>query len=204
MIVNRIFNKIKSVFYTYKNNKRVKFIQRSTDDLVKHKKSDIERWKHNSELHSNWNARTEILASFISENAKVIEFGAGNMHMKTIINPENYTPSDIVKRFDETIVCDLNQDIQINLKPYHTAVFSGVLEYVYNIDLVFAQLEKNKVNQIVMSYCCTDIISLSRAKNGWLSSLSKNDLLQIFEKYSYQLEDYKEWNNQSIFNLKRV
>ena len=55
-----------------------------------------------------------------------------------------------------------------------------------------------------MSYCCSDLISLSRDKNGWLSDYTKNELEEIFSKYGYEIIDYLEWRNQSLFNLKKL
>ena len=91
--------------------------------------------------------------------------------------------------------------MSIDLSIFDVVVFSGVLEYVYDIDSIFKQLKKSNVKQIVMSYCCADIVQLSRDKNGWLSDYKKEDLEVIFRKYNYKIEHYNEWRSQSIYNL---
>ena len=48
-----------------------------------------------------------------------------------------YTPSDIVARSPDFLVSDLNEKIPFELSRFDTAVFSGVLEYVYDIEKVF-------------------------------------------------------------------
>ncbi|WP_396601587.1 hypothetical protein [Algibacter sp. R77976] len=186
----------------YKQEQLVKQRMASHKELVDNKQTDYNRWRKDNELHENWNERTTIMANYISPSSKIIEFGAGNMFLKEFLAPNFYTPTDIVKRFDETVLCDLNKPIEINLKKYETAVFSGVLEYVHDIDFVFNQMHDNKIKQVVVSYCCSDIIKVSRDKNGWLSDLKKADLISVFKKYNFAIEDYREWKNQSIFNLK--
>lgn len=165
------------------------------------KSTDIQRWKKNSKLDSEWNERTALLGEFIPSNSHIIEFGAGAMFLKThLTNYQSYTPADIVKRFEETIVCDLNQPIRFELSQYDVAVFSGVLEYVYDIDAVFQQLS-SKVERIVLSYCVLDHFKNFRTQNGWLSDYTKAELEAIFEKNNYQILDYKEWRNQSLYHL---
>lgn len=169
--------------------------------LRSEKKSDIKRWQKNSELYQDWDERTEILGSFILPNSNIIEFGAGNMFLKRHLNNyKTYTATDIVKRFEETIVYDLNNNATLDLSNYNVAVFSGVLEYVYDIDSIFSNLKKN-CKQVVLSYCCSDLMSASRDKNGWLSDYTKEDLEEIFTKYGYKVNNYCEWKKQSIFNL---
>ncbi|MDP5200678.1 hypothetical protein [Flavobacterium sp. DG2-3] len=168
------------------------------------KKTDFKRWQNNEQLFSDWDERTIILGSYILPNANIIEFGAGNMILKNHIqNYKSYIPTDIVPRFEETIVCDLNQEIISEVKKCDTAVFSGVLEYVYDINRVFDELGPT-IKQVVLSYCCSDIVKLSRDKNGWLSDYTKQELEEIFSKHSFKIENYSEWRQQSIFNLIRL
>ncbi|CCG52662.1 Protein of unknown function [Flavobacterium indicum GPTSA100-9 = DSM 17447] len=186
------------------NQQRINEIESNTIALKEARKSDVNRWQKNEELFTNWNERTAIMADFIPSDANVIEFGAGVMHMKSILpKTVTYTPSDIVKRYEETVVCDLNEPITVNLKQFDTAVFSGVLEYVYNIENVIDQLSNASINHIICSYCCSDIITLSREKNGWLSDYTKSELEAIFSGFGYTVKNYQLWNNQSIFNLVR-
>ena len=196
---------LKKIISQFRNNKQenLKLIERQKHNiqLRKEKKSDVDRWINNGELFSDWDDRTLIMGAFIIPNSNIIEFGAGNMVLKGFLeNYKSYTPSDIVKRFDETIVCDLNQKILFDLKSYDAAILSGVLEYVYDVEYVIRQLSTT-VNQVVLSYCCADIVQLSRDKNGWLSDYNKNELESIFEKYQYEIVNYQEWRSQSIYNL---
>jgi hypothetical protein len=202
-LLKKMINYLKNIPTRRKNLNRIKSIQKNTIKLKKEKQSDINRWKNSNELFEDWDQRTSILGNYIAPGSKVIEFGSGNMSLKKML-PKNctYTPSDIVKRTEETIVCDLNEPISFDLSFYNTAVFSGVFEYVYDIDTVFKQLEKH-IPHIILSYACSDICTHNRLINGWLSEFTEKQLLDIFAKYSYDVIDKQEWRQQTIFNLNK-
>ena len=202
-LLKKMINYLKNIPTRRKNLNRIKSIQKNTIKLKKEKQSDINRWKNSNELFEDWDQRTSILGNYITPGSKVIEFGSGNMSLKKMLPKKcTYTPSDIVKRTEETIVCDLNEPISFDLSFYNTAVFSGVFEYVYDIDTVFKQLEKH-IPHIILSYACSDICTHNRLINGWLSDFTEKQLLDIFAKYSYDVIDKQEWRQQTIFNLNK-
>lgn len=193
-------NIIVSILQSLKRRRRII----KTKALRNERKTDIDRWENPKELDTSWNERTNIMARMVESGARVIEFGAGNMALKLHLPPNcSYQPSDIVSRVPEIIECDLNEDFKIELSEYDTAVFSGVLEYVYDIDTVFAYLEPY-IENIILSYACRDISNADRFSSGWLSDYSRKELEDIFYKYRYHVLEYKEWRNQSIFCLKKV
>lgn len=195
---------VSNFFQSNQVNPKITEAQEINKQLRESKVSDLVRWSQNEELYPDWNERTLLLGTYINPNANIIEFGAGNMILKTNLdNYKSYTPSDIIQRFEETLVCDLNQTLNLDVSKYDTAVFSGVLEYVYDIDNVFKHLSVS-VNQIVLSYSCADIVKLSRDRNGWLSDYSREELEGIFIKYNYRIGNYIEWRNQSLYNLIKV
>lgn len=202
--IKKVLNVFENKIGEIKHGLYLKRIQRNTIKLKENKKSDYRRWKNSKELLEAWNERTSILATMVKSKTILIEFGAGNMSLKKML-PEgcSYTPSDIYARTPEILVCDLNENIPFDLTKYDTAVFSGVLEYVYDVDKVFRQLS-NSIDNIVLSYACSDISKANRLKSGWLSDYSKLELEVIFEKYDYQIVEYKEWRNQSIFSLRKA
>lgn len=197
-----LFQKIKNIIQHRFQNQKINKQEQKTILLKERQVSDVERWSKDNELHPNWNQRTELLASYIKPNSAIIEFGAGVMHLKQLVKDySSYTPSDIVQRYPETIVCDLNLPITLDLSKYNVAIFSGVLEYVYNVDSVFFQLRESRVPQVILSYCCIDLVNQNRERNGWLSDFSKKQIEEIFNNNNYKVIDYQEWNNQSIYNL---
>jgi hypothetical protein len=198
-----MIGKIKSLYALGMSFFKGKIKIRHNSELRSNQKSDISRWEKNEQLLEDWDERTLVLGRFIDLDSTVIEFGAGNMILGETFKFKKYTPTDIVKRNEFITVCDLNKEIDIDFYGYDVAVFSGVLEYVYDIDNVFRVLSSS-INQIVMSYCCSDLILLSRDKNGWLSDYTKNELEEIFSRYGYEIIDYLEWRDQSLFNLKKL
>ena len=194
---------IRNLYQDYLNRQRTGKIEKHTRKLRKIRESDYARWSKANELFVEWDERTAIIASMIKPGSRVIEFGAGNMALKEML-PANceYAPSDIVVRTPYFIKCDLNQTISFNLSSYDTAVFSGVLEYVYNVDFVFEQLSDH-IQNVILSYSCRDISAENRLKNGWLSDYSRMELEQIFHNHNFKIFQYREWKNQSVFSLQK-
>lgn len=197
----KIFNKIKSAFqYRYQRILKVK--------MYLFKSSDLERWSNESNLFTDWDERTKIISTLIPENVTVLEFGAGRLVLKQLLHPScNYQPSDIVDRGFGTIVCDLNNDDLPGFSAYDYIVFSGVLEYIYDLDRLFRHLEPICENMI-LSYATTDFTSNRniniRRSYGWVSDYSKIELLLILKKYSFKLERELVWRDQTIFKLVKV
>ena len=189
----------------YRQKRDFRRTAKRTQELKKAERSDVKSvGKDNKELLENWNERTCLTGRDGSaDKAKVIEFGAGNMALKNYL-PENceYQGSDLFQRSPEMKVCDLNKGIDFNLDPYDTAVFSGVLEYVYDLDKVFEKLNL-EINWIILSYACKDSFSENRERFGWLSDYNKEELIKIFQKYHYEIIESREWKKQSIFKLKK-
>jgi hypothetical protein len=202
-LLKKIYNYLNNKKKVSKEGNRAEVLKSNTILLKSEKQSDINRWKEANELFEDWNERTALLARYVPSNSAVIEFGAGNMSLRNLL-PDNciYIPSDLVKRFEETVVCDLNGPIYIDLSPFDVAIFSGVLEYVFDIETVFEQLQK-EIAHVLLSYACADICTHNRLGNGWLSDYTQDQLLTIFDRFGYQVVDKQEWRQQMIFNLKK-
>lgn len=205
--MENIFKKVKQVLFNklreYKQKQNFHRISKRTQGLRNTERSDLERWENNKELLKNWNERTRLMAEMVPVSAKVIEFGAGNMALKNYLPSTcEYQGSDLLQRSPEMIVCDLNKGINFSLSTYDTAVFSGVLEYIFDIEKVFEQL-KGEIKTIIVSYACSDISSANRLASGWLSDYTKKSLEEIFFHNGYNIEDYLEWRKQSIYKLTR-
>lgn len=193
-----LLSKIRKIYKNYFANKRIQKLKEA-------KVSDFERWSKDNVFHENWNERTQLLSDFILPNASIIEFGAGSQVLKHMVaNHKKYVPSDIVKRNEETLVCDLNQPLMLDLSSFDTVVFSGVLEYVFDINSVFQYLQQNQISQVVLSYCTTDLNASNRKLHGWLSDYSETDLLEIFKANQYTIVAIEQWKNQKLFDLRLV
>lgn len=203
-IVRKIFRilvfRLRKAYESILSNRRME----TTKKLKEQKKSDFARWKKSREFNADWDERSRILAKMINEGANVIEFGAGNMHLKNYLPSScSYTPSDIYRRDPAVIYCDLNDEEIIDLKAYDTAIFSGVLEYVYDLDRLFRELA-GSLKYINLTYACSDISGANRLKQGWLSDYTNSDLRDIFKRNGFEIVEYLEWRKQSIYRLENI
>ena len=202
-IIEKIYNVSRNLLRDLTQYYRASVQARETRKLRQNKSTDYRRWERTGELYPDWDERTTILGEFIKPESQIVEFGAGNMALRDNLPAGcSYTPSDIYKRSDEVIVCDLNKPILIDFSKYDTAVFSGVLEYVYDIDKVFNQL-KPFVKYVVLSYSCKDITDTNRLERGWLSDYTRAELERIFKKYDYEIINKGHWRKQILYSLEQ-
>lgn len=167
--------------------------------------SDYHRWSNLSNLSSDWDSRTKQIAFLITPRSSVLEFGAGRMVLRDFL-PEGctYTPSDIVDRGSNTIVCNLNAECLYDF-PYHdVAVFSGVLEYVNDVPSLISHISKI-ARTVIASYAVTDYKSNKniRLANGWVNDYSLSELENVFLQNGFYCDRVETWNKQKIivFNL---
>ena len=146
--------------------------------------------KEFSNLKSDWDERTVLIASLIPDYVDVLEFGAGRLVLKINL-PKNctYQPCDIVDRGNNCIVCDLNQDFPKITKKYTYTVFSGVLEYIYNIEKIIKNVSR-LTDYVVVSYATFDVIScyITRRRNGWVNYYKDKEFVCLFSKYGFELK----------------
>src|ERR1700756_2675299 len=72
--------------------------------------SDHERWKDLRNHDIDWDKRTRAIADLIPPGSHVIDFGAGRRQLEHWLPAGcSYTPSDIVERGSDTLLCDLNR-----------------------------------------------------------------------------------------------
>jgi hypothetical protein len=177
------------------------------------RRTDYSRWNNAENLMSYWESRTEMIAQWIDSGSRVLEFGAGQGHLKKHL-PANciYMPSDLRDRGDDTIICDLNARPLPDFSHLRAdvAVFSGVLEYVHNLPAIIIWLGKIGVKSCVASYedvadDCTGLRrvreNLRRSRFGYMNCHSQNELLFIFERSGFACEKIKPWTTQHIYRF---
>ena len=165
-------------------------------------KADYQRWGNRYDLLRDWDSRTQKSANLIKPGTSIIEFGAGRLVLSTFLPPScSYTPSDLVDRGSETIICDLNSDLLPQFKLYDVAVFSGVLEYIEDVPRLIFHLS-NCAIVIIASYAVSDFNRQSnRYDQGWINNYSIVQFIDIFESAGF-LCDYTElWRSQVIFKF---
>lgn len=173
-------------------------------------KTDRKRWANPRNLYASWEPRTKLAAGLVPNNSRVIEFGAGNRNLERYLDSScAYTPSDLVERGPETIVCDLNQRPLPDLGAgnYDVAVCLGVLEYVQDLPAVLDWLTRY-VRMCVLTYACATtsghspraiLERLTRLRHGWINNFTENELRSLFEQRGYKLEHDQNWETQRVF-----
>ncbi len=172
--------------------------------VFKHKlASDLSRWDNEAVLSKDWEPRTRQIAALIPPGSSVLEFGAGRMALAGYL-PDgcSYTPSDIVDRGRNTIVCDLNSPSLPIFPPHQVAVFSGVLEYVWNVERLIDHLSPG-IKMFILSYAITDKqrFRLSRRLSGWVNDYDSQALEDLFNQGGYICNATEMWNSQKIFRF---
>jgi hypothetical protein len=95
-----------------------------------------------------------------------------------------------------------------DLGVHDVAVFSGVLEYLFDVPAVMRWIE-SRVPMCIVSYACVrespwisrTFDKLSRTNFSWVNSFSETELLAIFAKANYQCVHRADWLNQAIWVL---
>ena len=170
-------------------------------DLLK--KSDYERWGTAKGLNKNWDSRTKKIAGLIDSQSSIIEFGAGRLVLKSYIPSGcQYTPSDLVDRGGGTIVCDLNKKPLPEFQTYDFAVFSGVLEYVYDVESLVAHLS-HRVSNVVASYAVLESNAGKRRQYGWVNHFKSKEFIDLFEQAGFQCDHQEAWGGQLIYRFRK-
>jgi hypothetical protein len=81
-------------------------------------------------------------------------------------------------------------------------VFSGVLEYIRDIDALLDRLA-TRTRAVIASYATTDKLSdyTTRRANGWINHFSEAQILAKFERKGFRLAQRVEWDGQVVFEF---
>ena len=132
------------------------------------------------ELFSNW---------LDDEECSVADYGAGQMYLKAFLKPNvSYYPVDYIKRFEETIICDLNSGIFPNLE-VDVAVFNGVLEFLTTSEELLLYSCARAKRKVILSYMTVDRFPNSEARrtSGYVSDLSEKQIIAILGRCGFSL-----------------
>jgi hypothetical protein len=115
-----------------------------------------------------------------------------------------YTPSDLVDRGNGTIVCDLNSWVLPAFPPHDVAVFSGVLEYVNDIEYLINNI-KSSFNIIVASYCDLEQFPgrFLRRSKGWVNDHTSEAIQGVFFQSGFRCDHVESWHRQKIYRFVR-
>ena len=99
-----------------------------------------------------------------------------------------YYPVDYIKRFEETIICDLNSGIFPNLE-VDVAVFNGVLEFLTTSEELLLYSCARAKRKVILSYMTVDRFPNSEARrtSGYVSDLSEKQIIAILGRCGFSL-----------------
>ena len=173
-------------------------------------RADYRRWTNPASFEGWWETRTQKVAALIPKGSRVIEFGAGSRWLESYLDPHcSYIPSDLVDRGPGTIICDLNQRPLPDLRSIQpdVAVFIGVLEYIKDLPFLVEWLSQ-QVSLCVASYDYATtrpetlrraLEVLHRAYNGYMSTYSEDELVELFNRWGFSCVQKDTWNDQRLF-----
>ncbi len=164
--------------------------------------NDSRRWATVSNLFSEWDDRTRLIASLIPPGKTVLEFGAGRMLLQRLLPAGTiYIPSDLVDRGPGTVVVDLNTQVYPKFPSHDIAVFGGVLEYVTDVARLVSRLREDTLSIIASYAVVTDSrprLHLGRRKQGWINDFSENEFVELFAAEGYRCERRILWGDQVV------
>jgi len=170
--------------------------------------SDYRRWTDPTYLSvPDWDSRTAQMAKLIPPGTTVLEFGAGSMTLKNYL-PKGckYIPSDLVDRGSGTVVCDLNGRELPEFPPHDVVFFSGVLEFVYDLDRL-ADHNSHYCNIIVASYSCVAeeqaVNKRARRAAGWVNDYTSGEFEKLFARSGFRCDHVECWHTQKIYRFVR-
>ncbi|WP_052954622.1 methyltransferase domain-containing protein [Microvirga vignae] len=152
----------------------------------------LERWQAlEAEGQNRWARRAQRAADwFIDANiTRVLDLGCGTMTLeRSLPTFIRYLPSDVVRRDDRTIVCDLNCDLPPKVEADGVACL-GLLEYLLDPQQVLTELA-GRHRVCVLSYNTTNTLPnlTIRRSHAWFNDFSQFDLERLFERAGWSVD----------------
>lgn len=157
--------------------------------LVAAQETDVDRWSRRESFSPQWAYRATLAAQLIPVHSRVLDIGAGAMDLERVL-PEGceYQPSDLVRRDERTLVCDLNRGEFPEGIQADVVSMLGVLEYI-NEPLALLRKIRALNRPLVCSYSITDRRpDLDRASQGWINAFDFAGLQALMQQAGFRLQ----------------
>lgn len=156
-------------------------------------------------LEQSWDDRIKLMSTYIKPNSSVIDIGSGlEVLYKHLPNGCAYTPCDVVKRTERTIVCNINENIYPDVKERDYIFLSGVLEYLKNLETFFSRISQYG-NKIILSYNSIDI-NRNQRDPTWVNAHTSREIIKMLKRNGYFIIDKQKCYNppQIIIYAERI
>ena len=166
---------------------------RATEDLIRDRGTDTQRWAKLDSLATQWDARAAMAAEWIPGGSRVLDVGAGAMALGSVLKPGcAYQPADVVERRPGCFVVDLNRG-EFPPGSYDWITFLGVLEYVHDVDAALARA-RGAAPRMIVTYCTfipgADVAI--RRGMGWVNELTAPQFAAALERSGWRIERSRE------------
>lgn len=135
--------------------------------------------------------RVKLIAGWVPTNARsVADYGAGKLSLRHLLLPSTaYYPIDYVKRSEDTIVCDFDQDC---LPDLHTevSICTATLVFIAQAERLLEHICTHTSRLIILSYVLLETFSNveGRRASGYISDLTEDRIRAILTKHGFYWE----------------
>jgi len=172
-----------------------------TKSIMKAKATDGWRWCRPPNLVQGAEMRASMVMPYLLRRGTLIDVGAGTMRLfQKLPIAVKYTPLDIVRFSKKTVIADLNQN-QFPRGHWDMATLLGVLEYVHDVDCLFARL-RTSVDHLYITYHGVPLrLSCDhedRRASGYVNDHSEEELVAKLVSASWEIIERKNIDGLSL------
>lgn len=132
----------------------------------------------------------ELISRWLDESDRsVADYGAGQMYLKSFLRPGvSYYPIDYFKRFEETIVCDLDRGVFPDIEA-DVSVLNGVLEFISTTEPLLLHVCSRTKSKVILSYMTVDHFPSIEARraSGYVSDLTEKEIMERLKSCGFSL-----------------
>lgn len=159
-------------------------------------------WEMGYIFPAEWEERTLVASTLVDSDWDIVEFGAGNAHLKNIIGKsQRYLATDIVIRDSSFRLVNLDNQLILPSK-FDAGIALGVLEYLNDIQYSLNQISANLPN-FITTYCVVKSkfirFKTLRKYIGWKNHLSKEEFEEIISKSGFNIQAEIEIENNLFY-----
>ena len=145
--------------------------------------------------------RAAMVMPYLLRRGTLIDVGAGTMRLfQKLPIAVKYTPLDIVRFSKNTVIADLNQN-QFPRGHWDMATLLGVLEYVHDVDCLFARLRTSVGHLYIIYHGVPLRLSCDhedRRASGYVNDHSEEELVAKLVSASWEIIERKNIDGLSL------
>jgi hypothetical protein len=154
--------------------------------VLRHRRvSDVERWSQSANLDPAWDRRAEIVGRFVPPGSHVLDLGAGREALSRYIPDDcSYTPADVIRRSQRTVVADVNCG-EFPDGCFGVVAALGLFEYVHDVKALLTTIHQ-RAPLLVTSYCVrTTADPEPRLERGFVNEYSLNEFVDLCQSVGW-------------------